>query len=109
MPSLSVINPKDWAIKAAILIIAFNILDIYLTLLVLDRGGSEANPFAQFLIDSHLIIPLKIILPAGVLIGFIRVKPEKLSLLNIVTAWFVAGMYFCVVLTNLMVWWIRFN
>ena len=85
-----------WAATAIALL---NGLDIVTTRLVLDRGGVEANPIADFLITWQLLGPLKLLLVASTAAGAYFAM-TTMRLVN--AAWFVSGIYVLVIVSNLM-------
>ena len=54
--------PGDLLLAVAILVL--NVLDAWFTLVYLDRGGTEANPVAQFLMDQQWFVFCKAVLVA---------------------------------------------
>lgn len=85
-----------WAATAIALL---NGLDIVTTRLVLDRGGIEANPIAELLIEWDFLGPLKLLLVVTTAAGAYFHR-STLRLVN--AAWFVAGIYVLVIVSNLM-------
>lgn len=83
--------------------LAENVADIVTTKLALDRGAVEANPVAAFLLDWHLLWPSKVaVMLLLALVLFAREMPRPTQVYR---AWFVAGVYCCVVAVNLLVLW----
>lgn len=62
--------PGDVALAVGIL--ALNILDAWFTLVYLDKGGSEANPVAQFLLDQGWFIFSKAVI-VGLCVLFLTI------------------------------------
>lgn len=46
----------------ALVFIILNVIDIITTNIILENGGTEANPIVRFLMKHGLFIPLKIIM-----------------------------------------------
>lgn len=92
----------DWLtrtqVRAAWCIAAFNAADLAVTKLAIDRGAHEGNPLAAWLIATWLIIPAKAAVCAVVLYSAGRVRNPSTA----ARMWFVAGLYGCVVLVNLL-------
>lgn len=87
------------------LILILNILDIVITVLAIRAGASEGNPLAKFLIDTHLIYPLKVAIPGFLIYQIYRIKnPEDVGEIDARRAWCVAGFYILVVVFNVLTW-----
>lgn len=103
-------NLRRSMIYGAWVILILNLGDLYTTFISLAAGGIEGNPIAEFLIyDAVLfgipiLVPLKILVPLFILRTAYRGVPEERGFgayLRLTTAtWFVAGVYFLVVLLN---------
>lgn len=74
-----------------------NALDLLTTHLALQRGGIEGNPIAQALLDGDLLGPAKLALVVATAAGAYYGR-STLRLVN--AAWFVAGLYALVIVSN---------
>lgn len=79
------------------LIVALNILDIITTLYVLGHGGVEANPLSLFLLNHHLLWPVKILLPLSILFTTWLRRNVPVTRQNMYAACIVAAVYVCVI------------
>jgi hypothetical protein len=96
----------DRSHRAALWAIAyFNVGDVVLTKLALDRGASEGNPISAFLLDHSLLWPSKALLM--MVFGSLAFSPRTRLATETETrrSWFVAGLYSCVVLVNTLTLW----
>lgn len=75
-----------------------NVLDLITTYWSISKGATELNPLSQFLIDTKLLIPTKLILVAGILAG--AVKRREVNIAVLCGSWFVTGAYSLVVVLN---------
>lgn len=92
--------------RAAWWIFFANIVDLLLTLRALKHGHIEGNPLAAFLIDTHLIIPLKILIPGFFLLGGYWTRMScKLTEVSARRAWWIAGVYFTVLVVGVLANW----
>ena len=86
-------------LHAVIAIAALNALDLVTTKLALDRGATEGNPVAAFMLTyPGLLIASKVLLCAGLLAGALLHREITQRLLA--AAWFVPGVYSLVVVLN---------
>jgi hypothetical protein len=79
-----------------------NVLDVITTQLVLDKGGAELNPIADFLIENRLLWVAKFLIPCWILLFAYIGRSRQLRVISHLTAavWFVAGLYSFTVLSN---------
>lgn len=94
--------------RAAWFIFAANLLDLWLTFKALNAhdGHAEGNPIAKLLIDSHLIIPLKVLIPGVFLVsGYWHRTASKLTEVSARRAWWVAGVYSTVLIVGVLANW----
>lgn len=103
----SVVNSR---IAGAWVIMVMNILDVVTTTMVLERGGAEANPIAQFLIDHRLLWIAKFAIPCWILafayLG--RARRERVVERIYAAVWFIAGLYSMIVVSNTLVLLFRY-
>lgn len=97
-------------IVGAWIIMLMNVLDVWTTTMVLDRGGQEANPIAQFLIEHRLLWVIKFMIPCWILVfAYIgRARRERVVDTLNAAMWFVAGLYSMIVLSNTLVLLFRY-
>lgn len=95
---------KKAYLVAAILLLALQVGDIASTYYALNHGANELNPIAQFLIDTHLIIPSKILIVGMIIWG--AAKDRIKHLWSVCAIWFIAGLYTMVVFMNLLHIWL---
>jgi hypothetical protein len=97
-------------IAGAWVIMAMNVLDVVTTALVLRKGGGEANPIAEFLIEYRLLWFLKVLIPVWILVfTYIgRARRERVVERLYAAVWFIAGLYSMIVVSNTMVLLFRY-
>lgn len=97
-------------IAGAWVIMAMNVLDVITTMLVLEKGGGEANPIAEFLIEYRLLWFLKVLIPVWILVfTYIgRARRERVVERLYAAVWFVAGLYSMIVVSNTLVLLFRY-
>jgi hypothetical protein len=97
-------------IAGAWVIMAMNVLDVITTMLVLEKGGGEANPIAEFLIEYRLLWFLKVLIPVWILVfTYIgRARRERVIEKLYAAVWFVAGLYSMIVVSNTLVLLFRY-
>jgi hypothetical protein len=97
-------------IAGAWVIMAMNVLDVITTMLVLEKGGGEANPIAEFLIEYRLLWFLKVLIPVWILVfTYIgRARRERVIERLYAAVWFVAGLYSMIVVSNTLVLLFRY-
>jgi Domain of unknown function (DUF5658) len=44
-------RPGAWLISACVLLVAMSVADAYLTLLIIEEGGAEINPYMRAVLD----------------------------------------------------------
>ena len=91
------VTPRVWRLDQRwtlfVALVVLNLLDVLTTMWVLDRGGSETNPFIEPIVDSMWTVTA---LKAGVLaiVGLLLTRcresrPIDLALVG-VTGWYIA-------------------
>lgn len=97
-------------IVGAWVIMAMNVLDLVTTALVLSKGGGEANPIAEFLIEYRLLWVLKVLIPVWILVfTYIgRARRDRVVERLYAAVWFIAGLYSMIVVSNTMVLLFRY-
>jgi hypothetical protein len=84
---------------AAALLLLFQLLDVFSTRRLLSVGGLEANPLARFLLAAGWLIVVKVVLVAALVL---RSRRKPLSWGVIIGCWLTVGIYFAVVLGNVL-------
>lgn len=84
-------------VNALTLLLVANIADFVTTVMVWQRGGHEANPFAARLAGAHALWPAK-----AAVVAFLVYAHRKLprSRHALPALWFVAGLYTAFVVVN---------
>lgn len=92
-------------IAGAWVIMLMNVLDVITTALVLSKGGSEANPIAEFLIEYRLLWVAKILIPCWILVfAYVgRARRDRVVEKLYAAVWFIAGLYSMIVVSNTLV------
>lgn len=97
-PALTSFRRGAWAL------LILNIADIVITILAIRAGATEGNPLAAFLINTHAIYPLKVLVPGVVVFGAYWKKGEAIDELAVRRLWFILGIYALTIVVNLMTW-----
>lgn len=98
-----------WISTVAILVL--QVLDLVTTFAVLNRGGAEINPLADFLINTELfgLVPLvwvpKLGLPFSIMAALLRKKDEDITVPHLAVSWAVTGFYTMLIVSNSLVLW----
>jgi hypothetical protein len=97
-------------ILGAWVIMLMNVLDIITTTLVLNKGGAEANPIAEFLIEYRLLWVAKVMIPCWILVfAYIgRARRDRVVEKLYAAIWFIAGLYSMIVVSNTLVLLFRY-
>lgn len=96
---------RKYYLVAAVLLLILQVGDLATTFYALSHGASELNPLAKFLIDTHLIIPSKLLIVGLIIWGAAKNKVEHLW--SVCTIWFITGLYTMVVFMNLLHIWLN--
>ena len=96
-------------VRLAVALVLLNVLDVVLTRLVLDRGGIEANPTMQSLMDGFAA-PLGIKVAVSALAGGLLLCCPERSRLADNAVRFMVGVYALIALWNLsLLGWLQFS
>jgi hypothetical protein len=97
-------------IAGAWVILVMNILDVITTTIVLNKGGIETNPIAEFLIEYRLLWVAKFVVPFWIVafayIG--RARRDRVMDKLYAATWFIAGLYSMIVVSNTLVLLFRY-
>ena len=97
-PALTSFRRGAWALMV------LNIADIVVTILAIRAGATEGNPLAAFLIHTHAIYPLKVLIPGVVIFGAYWRGGDEIDELAVRRLWFVLGIYALTIVVNLLAW-----
>lgn len=87
--------------KGAWFLLILNVLDVTTTFYALSLGASEFNPIAQFLIDTYMLIPAKVLVCSIVLWGAYQADEEIFTRARVLSGvWLLCGMYCIVIFMN---------
>ena len=87
--------------RATVLILALQFLDMFTTLAVFRVGGIEANPITAWLFEYNLIWPLKIGIPV-LSLTTLKMKRSETTLMLVCASWWVCGFYTMLIISNLL-------
>lgn len=68
---------KKLYLTAAGSLFVLNVLDLVTTFQVFEAGGYEANPLSQWLLDYHLLIPVKLGIAGGIAVSVWRDRNKE--------------------------------
>lgn len=87
-------------ITGVIVVLVLNILDVVSTYAALDVGASELNPIADWLIDTNLLLPVKLAVCGTVLLIALKLHEKHFVRRMASSMWWLAGVYSIIVFLN---------